>query len=378
MIIVRNIIIFLLLATLAAIAIVGIMIEAPPILGWVPTRINSIGHSVVAVMRPGYGLMMLWWGILIFIAIASYLTFFKKKLKLEVQMEGGKVIILDNAIKKYIRNALSDLHDVNLKKIRLKSERSRIVSYLFADVRTRESLPVLERKIIDRVRKALTEDLGITNLGEVHVLVRNFDVSGRALQPAKTAATAVTTGAAVGTAAAVTDAIATGEVETPTPVEHPAEHPGEEILILSSPLETENVSADAHTFVVPEHGPESPIADDEPLYKLANYGRDEEDEARERQAAKTAHYAEMLKDADAAHPSLASAAAADEQPATTEEHEIVPPNPFAFPSDEEAVEDPETLDSEFASKTGNSDIPEINNFGAHNAENDKDKHTGEV
>ncbi len=185
MLILRNIIITVLLLTLAAISVVGIMVEAPEIWNWIPARINALGRSVLTVMRPGMMLFLIWWLILLATLLVFFLTVVRprKRMKIEVQMGGGRVVIMDAAIKKYIRNALSELGEVTVKKIDLNERRGLVTTDITADVRTKENLPTLERRIISRVRAALAEDLGITNLGDVHVFVRNFEVSGRAITP---------------------------------------------------------------------------------------------------------------------------------------------------------------------------------------------------
>ncbi len=186
MLILRNFLITILLLMLAAISVVGIMVEFPQIMQWTPDRINELGRSVVRVMRPGMLLFFVWW----FILIASLLVFFltvgrsRRRMKIEVQMGGGRVVIMDAAIKKYIRSALSEIDDVHVKKIELREHRNQVTTDIYADVRTKDSLPVLERRIITRVRTALAEDLGITNLGDVHVFIKNFEVTGRPITPA--------------------------------------------------------------------------------------------------------------------------------------------------------------------------------------------------
>lgn len=186
MLILRNFLITILLLLLAAISIVGIMVEFPQVMQWTPERINELGRSVIRVMRPGMLLFFVWW----FILIASLLVFFltigrsRRRMKIEVQMGGGRVVIMDAAIKKYIRSALSEIDDVHVKKIELREHRNQVTTDIYADVRTKDSLPVLERRIISRVRTALAEDLGITNLGDVHVFIKNFEVTGRPITPA--------------------------------------------------------------------------------------------------------------------------------------------------------------------------------------------------
>lgn len=181
MLILRNIVITLLLLTLLAISVVGLMIEAPPVFHWTPERLHQLGHSVVHIMRPGLLLFWLWWVLFLGTLLVFFITVARprRRMKIEVQMGGGRVVIMDAAIKRYVRNALAELHGVTIKKMDLREHRGQVTTDIYADVRTRENLPTLERRIISKVRNALAEDLGITNLGDVHVFIKSFEVTGR-------------------------------------------------------------------------------------------------------------------------------------------------------------------------------------------------------
>lgn len=179
--ILRNIIVTLLLIALLGISIVGIMVEFPTIYHYHPTRINELGRSFLRVMRPGNLLLGAWFGL----ALATVLVFLmtvlrpRKQMKIEVQMGGGRVVILDSAIKRYIRSALAELPGVTVRRIDLRDTRLGVSTDLYADVRAAGNLPVLERQMIQRVRGALAEDLGISSIGEVHVFIRDFEVAER-------------------------------------------------------------------------------------------------------------------------------------------------------------------------------------------------------
>lgn len=181
MLVLRNIIITLLLLTLLGISVVGLMIEAPPVFHWTPERLHQLGHSVVQIMRPGLLLFWLWWVLFLGTLTVFFITVARprRRMKIEVQMGGGRVVIMDAAIKRYVRNALAELHGVTIKKMDLREHRGQVTTDIFADVRTRENLPTLERRIISKVRNALAEDLGITNLGDVHVFIKSFELTGR-------------------------------------------------------------------------------------------------------------------------------------------------------------------------------------------------------
>lgn len=179
--IIRIILVTILLSALAVISVVGLMVELPVILGWRPVRINELGESFVDVMRPRNGLLWMWASLsggCLLVFLMSVLRR-KKAMRIEVQMGGGRVVILDSAIKRYIRSALAELTDVTVKRIDLRETRSGISTDVHADVRTNDNLPVLERKMIQRVRAALAEDLGITSISDVHVYIRDFEVANR-------------------------------------------------------------------------------------------------------------------------------------------------------------------------------------------------------
>src|SRR4051812_34107279 len=107
--ILRNIIITLLLMALLAISVAGVMIELPRVYHFEPTRINQLGRSFLTVMRPGNMMFWTWFGLALACVLVFLMTVLRprKQMKIEVQMGGGRVVILDSAIKRYIRGALA-------------------------------------------------------------------------------------------------------------------------------------------------------------------------------------------------------------------------------------------------------------------------------
>lgn len=179
--ILRNILITLLLLALLGISIVGIMVEFPSIYHYHPTRINELGRSFLRVMRPGNLLLGVWVGLALSCVLVFLMTVLRprKQMKIEVQMGGGRVVILDSAIKRYIRSAIAEIPGITVRRIDLRDTRLGVSTDLYADVRAHGNLPVLERQMIQRVRGALAEDLGITSIGDVHVFIRDFEVAER-------------------------------------------------------------------------------------------------------------------------------------------------------------------------------------------------------
>lgn len=276
MIIIRNLFIVLLLLTLAAISVVGIMVEAPPIANLTPDRTNALGRSVLAVMRPGNLLFFSW--VVIFLAcllvFVLSILFPRKRLKIEVQMGGGRIVIMDQAIKKYIRNTLAGIKEITVKKIEMREHRGQIETNIYADVKATDNLPAQERRIISLVRSALAEDLGITNLGDVHVYVRNFEVTGTRtktpvpdMEPERKPEPEVVMPAVAATAAAAAPVVNTTEDVTATTSEEsaaaemasrsvtqPAEDEPEEDLatLLARAPESDTPTADEDKISFPE------------------------------------------------------------------------------------------------------------------------------
>lgn len=248
---IRNTIITLLLLTLAAIAVTGVMVEAPQVFHYTPARINALGRSVLAVMRPGYLLFIVWIVVILALLLVFLITVARprRRMKIEVQMGGGRVVIMDAAIKKYIRNALAEMGDITVKKIDLREQRNLVTTDIYADVRTRENLPTLERRVISRVRTALAEDLGITNLGDVHVYIRNFEVTGRPVRPNTEAAPAAHESPASAAAPAATVAPTTAAAATATTPALSAEPEVSPLVVPTSdqaaPIITPDAIADA-------------------------------------------------------------------------------------------------------------------------------------
>lgn len=180
MIFLRNLLATLMLLVLLAISVVGVMAYFPA-LGSYTTRINAMGNNIIAAWEPKnslLGLFGLWLGLM----FCTLLTFFiaiparRRPTRIEVQMGDGRVVILETAIRKYIKTALADLPDVNARRIELRQQRNGLQADIYANVRTHEKLPDVERQIIRRVRHALSDELGIAQISGVHVYIKDFEV----------------------------------------------------------------------------------------------------------------------------------------------------------------------------------------------------------
>lgn len=172
---------FLLLLILCGISCVGVMAYMPHMAGKY-FHINDMGNNLIEMWRPKQGLFLLWLACFvgtIATFVSAAVSSITRPIHIEVQMGGGKVVILDSAIRKYIKTALTDLPDVVSRQIKMRQTRHGILVDIYADVRTKDRLPDLERKVIARVRAALAEDLGITAIAGVHVYIRDIEVSSK-------------------------------------------------------------------------------------------------------------------------------------------------------------------------------------------------------
>jgi uncharacterized alkaline shock family protein YloU len=177
--VIRNTLAAILLVAFAGISVVGVM-ACFPTFGGRFTRIHDYGMAVVAAWRT-HGLLWLWLGLLVstVATLVMSLALARRRAMVEVEMEDGRVVILETAIRKYIRQALAGMSGVTGHQIRLKQTRKGLHIDIFAQVRTHEKLPEIENAMIAKVRSALSEDLGIKSVSDVHVYIRDFEIAAK-------------------------------------------------------------------------------------------------------------------------------------------------------------------------------------------------------
>lgn len=188
--ILRNILATALLIIFTLISFVGMMVFMPSFSGRL-TRINATGRKIMEAWEaapPGtHTNNLFWlWLALFFGCLLTFLMSYaarRRRARIEVQMGDGRVVVLESAIKKYIRTALGDIPDVTNKRVDLRQSRQGLEASIYAQVRTHEKLPDLERQIIRRVRQALSDELGITSVAAVHVYIKDFEVRQRPVAP---------------------------------------------------------------------------------------------------------------------------------------------------------------------------------------------------
>ncbi len=182
----RNTLVFLLLLILTAVAAVGAMATLP----WTPgplARVRETGLEIVKVWQPGGMLFWMFIGVLfgILLVVGVTISHLRRSARVEVHMADGRVVILESAIKKYIRTALSELPGISVKKIDLAQQRAGLRVDVTASVRTAEKLPEAEARIMARVREALVHKMGISAISGVHVYIQDFQMTPSPTRPAE-------------------------------------------------------------------------------------------------------------------------------------------------------------------------------------------------
>lgn len=125
------------------------------------------------------GVFLLWLVVLIVCLLILFLslTLFlhrRRPLRIERHVDGGRVLMSEAATKHYIATALSPFGDLVCKRIDLDQTKQGLEAIVRAELRTQTDVPGLERRLIERVHSALTEDLGIEDVARVSVIINDF------------------------------------------------------------------------------------------------------------------------------------------------------------------------------------------------------------
>lgn len=285
---VRDLIKVVLVLLVLSVSAVGLMVEFPKF-GGVFDRVSGTGEGIVSAWRPGYGLFFLWLGLLCGALLVLLLGVLVRRQRMHVEVEtaDGRVCILDVAIKRYVQSALARVPGVMTKRVLLKHGRRGLQVEVYVLVRSHERLIDLKQQLIDRARKALTEDLGITSLGGIDVLIEDFEVRQKAEPPPAPAAAPAPAEAVV--PAAVAAAVPAGIEDSPFVAQRRA--------VFASEPEAPPAAPEPVAIAPP---PEAPVAADAPARSRGLFGRWRRPEAGAGEAADVTVEAENPADAPAA------------------------------------------------------------------------------
>jgi uncharacterized alkaline shock family protein YloU len=170
----------LLMIVLLAASILGMLVTFPLSSPWFDP-VRHFGHWLMQWVLPQPRLVFwfwfgLFWAIVALGALASALR--KRSGGIAVQLDGGRVVILDSAIRKYLREALKAVREFELRRIEIYTLRNRLHVDIYAQVQAKAKLPELEAAVVEQVKKALREELGIEQDVFVQVYVTDFAGAG--------------------------------------------------------------------------------------------------------------------------------------------------------------------------------------------------------
>lgn len=175
---IRNLLFTILMLTLLVASVVEMLVLFPVDSVFV-APLRGLGEWVVRHTVPTPAMKFwFWFGVFWCTLGLSCLSWAlrRKTAGVEVKMEAGKVVILESAIRKYLRNSLANFPAVTLQKIDIYRQRNGLHVDLYAQVRAQANLPELENQLIEEVKRALRENLGIEELASVRFFVRDFHV----------------------------------------------------------------------------------------------------------------------------------------------------------------------------------------------------------
>jgi uncharacterized alkaline shock family protein YloU len=170
----------LLMIVLLAASILGMLVTFPLSSPWFDS-VRHFGHWLMQWVLPQPRLVFwfwfgLFWAIIALGALASALR--KRSGGIAVQLDGGRVVILESAIRKYLREALKAVREFELRRIEIYTLRNRLHVDIYAQVQAKAKLPELEAAVVEQVKKALREELGIEQDVFVQVYVTDFAGAG--------------------------------------------------------------------------------------------------------------------------------------------------------------------------------------------------------
>ncbi len=166
----------LLIIALLAASVLGMLVHFPLESEWF-NPVRQFGQWLVERVLPTpLSLFWFWFGLFwAVVAIGALATALRKRTGgIAVGVEGGQIVILDSAVRKFLREALKSVPAFDLRRIEIYSRRNRLYIDLYAVVRTQTELPQLENTVISQVKEALRHELGIEQEAFVHLYVTDF------------------------------------------------------------------------------------------------------------------------------------------------------------------------------------------------------------
>jgi uncharacterized alkaline shock family protein YloU len=166
----------LLMIALIAASVLGMLVTFPLESRWFDP-IRKLGEWLVARVLPQPHMLFwfwfgLFWALVALGALASALR--RRTEGVTVAIDDGRVVILESALRKYLRATLRQVNELELRKIDIYQMRRRLYVDLYVMTTTGARVPEIENQIISLVKQALREQLGIQQEAIVQIYVTDF------------------------------------------------------------------------------------------------------------------------------------------------------------------------------------------------------------
>lgn len=166
----------LLMVALLVASILGMLVTFPLQSKWFDP-VRHLGQWLVERILPQPHMLFwfwfgLFWAVVAIGALASALR--RRTEGVIVPAEEGKVVILETALRKYLRTALKQVAELELRNIEIYQQRHKLYVDLYVLAVSGARVPEVEAKVIGIVKQALREQLGVEQDATVQIFVTDF------------------------------------------------------------------------------------------------------------------------------------------------------------------------------------------------------------
>ncbi|MGC8739844.1 MAG: hypothetical protein ACP5QZ_02990 [Candidatus Sumerlaeaceae bacterium] len=166
----------LLMAILLIASVLGMLVSFPLKSKWFDP-VRDFGNWLVERILAGPHMVFwfwfgLFWAIIAIGALASLLR--RRTEGVAIAIEDGRVVILESAIRKFLRTALRDVANFQVRNIDIYQMRNRLYIDLYAQVVAQARVPEVEETVVGIVKRSLREQLGIEQDAVVQLYVTDF------------------------------------------------------------------------------------------------------------------------------------------------------------------------------------------------------------
>lgn len=166
----------LVMAVLLVASILGMLVTFPLRSKWFDP-VRDFGNWLVERILAGpHMVFWFWFGLFwAIIAIGGLASLLRRRTEgVAIQIEDGRVVILESAIRKYLRSALQEVRNFQVRNIDIYQLRRRLHIDLYAQVVAQARVPEIEEMVVGIVKRSLRDQLGIEQNAVVQLFVTDF------------------------------------------------------------------------------------------------------------------------------------------------------------------------------------------------------------